>query len=123
MIDVRCLDHRHVVDAATGGITERHLGRFAHALLESPHVWRGMAGQGDFHQHLLTFEHRVPVDLRTVALDQAEGFKFTHPLPGRGYRKIDRLGQARLGDTPVVSEDSQDFQVIAIEFVHGPMIS
>ncbi|MNP65875.1 hypothetical protein D3C76_1615060 [compost metagenome] len=74
MIDVRCLDHRHVVDAATGGIAEGDFGRLGHALLEASHVLRGVPGQGDFHQYLLTFEHRVPVDLRTVALDQSEGF-------------------------------------------------
>ncbi|MNX44694.1 hypothetical protein D3C86_751890 [compost metagenome] len=119
MIDVRCLDHRHVIDTATGGVAERHFGSLVHALFETPHVLRGVPGQGDLHQHLLAFEHRGPVDLRPVALDQAQAFEFAHPLPRRRYRQVDRLGQARFGDTPVFSEDSQDFQVIAIEFVHG----
>src|SRR5690606_30470009 len=119
VVNVAGADHGDVVDAAAGGVAEAHLRRLGQALLEAAHVLGGVPRQGDFHQHLLAPEQRRPVDLRTVALDQPGAFQLAHPLPGRRHREVDRIGQGRLGDPPILGKDAQDLQVIAVELVHA----
>ncbi|MCY1466133.1 hypothetical protein D9M71_843810 [compost metagenome] len=78
-----------------------------------------MARQGDLHQHLAGLEQRVPVHHRAIALDQTGFLQLAHALPGGADGEVDLLGQTRLGDAPVLGEQAENLQVVAIELVHG----